>query len=583
MEKINSSIQRVMQYTNSPATRKTNDLNGNTRQSGIQVEPEGQHAPRDPTYESNQAVGLWQTPPTVPVDAYTVNPDISIGQPSPVDIIIVPEASSQLPSAQVLSKLVDLYFDLIYPWCPLFHKQTFIQEMHNPQYELLLHGIVAVCFRFWSTEDPDVTERDRHVAASREHILLHAVNTCTLISAQALVLLAVDALGQGTGPRAWNTMSLLATTTRHLGISVNPGLVIAVTESNTPLVRNDDDDPSIFPSIIEAEERVRLFWVFCSLDRFSSVAHGVPGGITTNTMRMAYPKSDSEWAAEAPKMLFNGSIRSWDNQANLTPDLWHQYVDLMSLADRCNQMLIQPVNLFDLVQCQRWQNNFRELDSTLAAWQISLPATIKIRPAIFDSMWYLLHANFHLIKIRMYTVAGFPSTTSPHVRPSTSARTRCRYTIRELASLSRSIEPSNYEELGPIFAFATWVAARSLIILWTSGHELFENVQEDMESLLSSLRVLGQYWQSATRYSDLIQLVLDTKDSPGGQSHLDIFSDTRRTAYGLEKCLGSLAERRNADIQPTSFDFLDMPFLDGGQSNNGWFSNFRLDGNAELF
>jgi hypothetical protein len=162
MEKINSAIQSFIQRTGPPATGRNTDLNGDPRESSTQAQPEEQDAPERPPAELNQAVGLWQTPPLVPIDTQAA--DTAIGQTQPIDITGVPEASSRLPPAPLLTKLINFYFDLVYAWCPLFHKQTFIQEMHDEGRQILLHGIVVVCFRFchqWNAADPDVGEQDR--------------------------------------------------------------------------------------------------------------------------------------------------------------------------------------------------------------------------------------------------------------------------------------------------------------------------------------------------------------------------------------------------------------------------------------
>lgn len=163
----------------------------------------------------------------------------------------------------------------------------------------------------------------------------------------------------------------------------------------------------------------------------------------------------------------------------------------------------------------------------------------------------------------MYTVAAFPSTTSPYLKPSSSARGRCRQAIRDVASLASPLQPHELDQLGPIFAFVVWVAARSLIIMWTTGYEnTYGALPSDLEPLLTSLRQMATRWPCAQRYADTIQLILDTKNSPGGPMGLDIFNDTRRTAYGLQNRLGTLAGPRTTDVYSQSFDFLDMPILD---------------------
>lgn len=159
----------------------------------------------------------------------------------------------------------------------------------------------------------------------------------------------------------------------------------------------------------------------------------------------------------------------------------------------------------------------------------------------------------------MYTVASSPSTKSPYLRPSPSAPARCRQAIRDVASLTTCVPIHELNKLGPIFAFVVWVAARSLVILWTKGYEnTYGSMPADLEPLLNALRQLSIWWPCAQRYNDIIQLILDTKNNPGGPTGLDIFSDTRRTVYGLQSRLGNLAGRRVAEVYSHSLDFLDM-------------------------
>ena len=146
-----------------------------------------------------------------------------------------------------------------------------------------------------------------------------------------------------------------------------------------------------------------------------------------------------------------------------------------------------------------------------------------------------------------------------------------------MAGLSRPLQPSDLDQLGPPFAFMLWVAARSIIILWTTG---FENTTgPDMDALLSVLRNMAKTWPCAQRYVDLIQFMLD---SPGSGTSA-VFNDTRRTAYGLEKTLGNLARFRSTSDQVYFFDFLEPSFFDGADVNAPWSQPFQLDADNEWF
>jgi hypothetical protein len=187
MERMHQSLQTVLKHVEPSASRQAShaaverqpiDLAEAAAENNEQLGNGIEEATDDP--------GLWQTPPPEP-PPFMAEPT---SQPLGID----------LPSRATITTLANIFFELVYPWCPLFHKGIFIDELFSPDREVLLHGIIVVGFRFWTTAEPSIATRERCIAKSRERILLEAINTCTLISTQALALLAVDALGQGTGP-----------------------------------------------------------------------------------------------------------------------------------------------------------------------------------------------------------------------------------------------------------------------------------------------------------------------------------------------------------------------------------------------
>ena len=347
----------------------------------------------EPADGRTEAVGLWQTPPPsnpsgALADRCIVDPFHDAMLPGTPEIVI-----DGLPRREVLLDLADVFFTKIHDWCPLFDQTTFKASMFSKGREILLHGLVVVSVRF-ADETIAEMDRERQVKHSRDQVLLRSMDRCDLISTQALALLAVDALGRGTGPHCWNAMCMLVTAARHLGIATNPLLVTA--ESSTPLVRNDDEEPGgQGNTAIEVDERQRLFWVICSLDRFSSVAHGQPGGIDTRSIRMPYP-SCSAGAGITTLKWFDGNTQWNATAAKDSPSVWHHYIDLLAFSDRCNQLLIQPVNLFLPAHSQDWQSRFRSLDADLASWVSSLPQRYREQPQTFDTMATLLFANIQL-------------------------------------------------------------------------------------------------------------------------------------------------------------------------------------------
>ena len=604
-----------------------------------------------------------------------------------------------LPPREVLHELIELFFDHIYPWAPLFYKPDFVRslasasstERGGDEKLLLLHGITVLCFRFWTKPAPAPELREAYINASRDQVLLRTIDACSLVSTQALTLLALDAVGQGPGPRTWNIMAMLVAAARQLILATRiPNR--PRDEANTPVVNDEGDDEvdddgsgadgdetqrqrrrngassrngaasgigaGHDQSTIEAEEKRRLFWVIYSLDRFASIFHGQPGAIDTKTIRLLYPSSDEEWGkpSSSPEwfqgasdgsssgqgsgdaggagsfggsggMNLNyanlsssnlgtngGSISSLgslgnlgnssSNHASCSANLWHHYIDALTLVDRSHRLLIQPVNVSMPAHCQEWQSNFRRLDIVLAAWFENLPAFVReglpgqtsasaapvssaastsasspsappntnTTPPAFSPVRAMIYASYLLSFVRMYMIASFPATTSAYLRPSQAARTRLRQVCHDLATLTAMYQPHELQALGPFFVFIVWVGARSLVILWTRGgyspDELCPAVHKststsassssssssacmlppDLETLLTSLRHMAARWPCAQRYVDIIQMILDTKNSPGGPPGLDIFNDPRRTSYVIQSRFMALANGRRASM-----------------------------------
>ncbi len=143
---------------------------------------------------------MWQMSQQMPdVPSYNSSPMSSAMQPgsSPRrDIPSLNPIDATLPPVDIVQELVELFFELVYPWVPIFYKPNFTATMFSPERQLLLHGIVVIAFRFWRRAEPAVEIRDAYVKASAEQILIKTIDSCTLISTQALTLLALDALGQ---------------------------------------------------------------------------------------------------------------------------------------------------------------------------------------------------------------------------------------------------------------------------------------------------------------------------------------------------------------------------------------------------
>jgi hypothetical protein len=289
-----------------------------------------------------------------------------------------------LPPSVILDELVELYFVYVSPWLPLLRQPETCSELVSADNIPILHGLVVVAFRLWQKTVPSSEERQAYIKTSQDYILRTAVDSCTISSTQALTLLAVDTLGNGTGPRAWNVVGMLVIAVRHLSIA----------KPKAALVRNEDSDDEGEHWLHEAEDKRRLYWSIVMLDRFCSAQHGQQGGIQSRGSQVAMPISDTDWShGLTPDQSQTPLLPLY---ARATASYWHHYVDLLHYMNEINQMLVQPINLSGRAYCQEWQSDFRRLDSTLTSWFESLPPSVKSPPPSFDAMFVMLHATYHL-------------------------------------------------------------------------------------------------------------------------------------------------------------------------------------------
>jgi hypothetical protein len=392
MDKMSQSIQDILVHVRpdldrantSVATALHDDTNSSTAWTAV---------------EANTDTQTWTQPPQLAaMTPFTALAPIIDRIPPSMSMPPLQNAASGLPSATVMQELVDLFFDLVHPWIPMFCKLNFTTNMFVPDHEVLLHALVAVTFRFWTKPVPTPKEREELVKASREQVLLKTINVCSLVSTQALALMALDSLGEGPGPRTWNAMSMLVTASKHLGLSRSP-LSPTTPETTTPLVRNEDDDDGAGVSHIAMEEKRRLFWVIYSLDRFSSASHGQPGGVDARNIRLPYPAGEQDWGQYVMPEWFQLTATQPTkllNHAQCPSSLWHHNIDALAMMDRANQLLIKPLDLSLPAHCQEWQSMFRRLDITMSTWFENLPHEVRERPAVFNPMWVMLHATFQL-------------------------------------------------------------------------------------------------------------------------------------------------------------------------------------------
>lgn len=472
----------------------------------------------------------------------------------------------ELPPYDLLYNLVDLYFKHIHTWCPILHRTTTFDTLFGPaplaeEDRVLLHAIVATTLRF--STDPRLTEESRHhyYTLSKRKVLLYGLDNLSVRSLQALVILALDFCGSSHGPQSWNIMALITRAVVQLGLavesssfSVSPNYQSIYTLRAMILAEPRD--------FIEEESRRRLFWMVYLLDRYATIVTAFDFSLGERDIDRKLPCRDELWAKNQRVETRwyrsgQGVEENLAEQSSGRPEnlgAFAYYIDILSILSQIHGFLKEPVDISRLPDVERWQMRYKQLDQLLSQWQVGLPAEFSNMTKITQQApagsaaassnkaavcsWVMLQATFHTTVIRLHSSAAYPTTRSAIFSPSYGAIQRCQLAVENIALLGEYVISQNLlSKLGPPFAFTLWVAARLLLV---HGSTVEHSLSPRLTFFVNTLREMGRFWGVASRYSELLQRVLDEhRDSERtGEgvtpSSVKILADMRRTAFDLD-------------------------------------------------
>ncbi|KAH9896250.1 fungal-specific transcription factor domain-containing protein [Xylariomycetidae sp. FL2044] len=226
-------------------------------------------------------------------------------------------------SQATIVDLVELFFEIVYPIFPLFHRPSFTRQISRAEYmtdKRLFTGTMAVCSLVssrvrdgavtnprWNTDsfgpmNPDIFtfEAERHLSHNMDDSSLHII--------RAHAILAIAAIQNGRNRELQKHLG-----TYHMLMDMD-GLH---DESNWPR--------SI--GIIEREERRRLFWSIYTLDVFTSVVWGSTIRSREQQLNISYPTEvDDEHIGDSgishPNPGSLGVTSSFGNNSNPRSVCW---------------------------------------------------------------------------------------------------------------------------------------------------------------------------------------------------------------------------------------------------------------------
>lgn len=505
--------------------------------------PSRQHSLQYPSNQIYEQHSPAHTQLTSPHSAATIPPPASAQQHG--------EGAASLPPYDLLYTLVDLYFRHVNVWLPLLDKKSTLDTLFGPSPlaeadRVMLHAIVAVSLRFSKDPRLSLEARQHYHDVSKQKVQLFGLENSSIRALQALVILALDVTGSANGPPGWNLLSLISRSVIQLGLSVE-----ATSSLAAPLYPSIATlRASVLPdsrSPIEDEERRRLFWAVYMLDRYATVATAFEFALDDKEVDRRLPCRDEIFAANKPVetqwFRQSGQNRYSTNIMDVHGHFAY-HCELLGILGRIHLFLKRPIDIGSLADVEQWQGTYRALDSELNAWHFGLPDDFANITRLMKTStpskpqqcgWIALHAAYAFTTIRLNSSAAYPAQSSPIFSSSYSAMQRCLSAVDNMRQLCQFVKVSGFlDKLGPPFAFSAWVSARVALV---HGSIMDHEIDPDIDYFVTLLGEMGQYWDVARRYSEILSRVLSEyrtsqRSAPAGErvtpSSVKILADMRR-------------------------------------------------------
>lgn len=381
-----------------------------------------------------------------------------------------------LPSEEIVSSLISLYYEHVWPWAPIIPRATF-----SAPWGIVPHAMVVLALRL--SDDPrlDRLPGGKHAlrAAAKAHVLSHAVESTSIASMQALALLALDLIGSEQGPSSWGTLALLTRSAAHLGLMTEdaegpppaprppPPKSGAGWRQGEVKRRGVQKRTAIVPppsTWEEDEARRRLFWLVLVLDRYASASTGWDFALRDGDIRRRLPSSDALWLSPPPggvwpRAPFFAPVLHRDPfppsvLATLSPMVF--LIEASDLLGRSHSLHSGGPNGAGSATAE---NPDAARDAALALtaacrrWAAELP---RLEGSLGLTVLALHHAT--LLKINAYH--AFPASggiVSPF-------HDRCMESTTAMADLCARHNGLGWKSASPLFIWSAWVAARVVFI-----------------------------------------------------------------------------------------------------------------------
>ncbi|GJJ72998.1 hypothetical protein EMPS_05356 [Entomortierella parvispora] len=301
-----------------------------------------------------------------------------------------------LPSPETITHLLNLHFTFVHPFAPVLVWSKFLRRLrskeYTPSFLFLLNCIFALSARYSEDisfrTDPNLPETVGVVFAEKAKRILDTLYVSPDLDCIAgLVLLAFQQMGTGGGYRAWMYVGIAVRMAQHLGLNRN----CRVLKKNM--------------SVLDREERDRIWWSCYLSDRFLSASFGRPQAINEHDVDATYPEGIDEENTPL-EILLEGAVTKLTGPQTHSERNFVYLASLMRIQGRVMVSLYSPLSKASSTSTTSMTNPapLEQLDKELTDWLLTLPEHLQFRSVQQESGTFvcMLHLTFYSILILLH-------------------------------------------------------------------------------------------------------------------------------------------------------------------------------------
>ncbi|KAF9930051.1 hypothetical protein BGZ67_006007 [Mortierella alpina] len=267
----------------------------------------------------------------------------------------------ELPHREDMMHLLNLYFQYMYPFAPMFIRKSFMKEFESRRPDLtqilLLNAIF--CNACWFSDDPTI-KQDAVKYFSRAKIILDETYHVSSVSiVQSLVLMSHHQFAQGNYSGGWLYTGMAIRIAHEIGL-------------------HRQDISTNMPE--QGEVRKRVWWALYLCDRFGSSMLGRPLSINDEDFSVQMPSDD--WI---PKVFGEDIVEyPFEPETVISFRLFWTVKLIIKMGEVLNTMYSIGAETDDALLAELSKTQLPQLHNSLTSWFLALPKELMYTPYATD-------------------------------------------------------------------------------------------------------------------------------------------------------------------------------------------------------